>query len=602
MILQNHFIFRRFALGFLFSFIAAVNGSAQADPPADNQMDAANESELAISPAQLAGQVREIARSSMISRAKKEKRISTAVRVAIVSDTAYRRDSEEILAIALGLTKAAARVAPQFAEVISNSVSFASAVSRIDGASGQIRTAAFAAARAPRTARISRAPDVRTDSDAEPARKPRRTVRAPRVAAINADSEAEPAAQLQEVEPVTRAPRSRRLEREEASPNSDNMAELSDSAMAGSAIPPKIMLGDNTSVDLTANLGIRHDDNIYVTSANKVGDTIFTLAPGVALRFGLQSLAHGSLNYNESFVRYASSGAPNISLGAGGGDFGYDNGSLILAGSAVFQQLNQNDNSVAALALRELLRRDLLDLAFSAETEITAKTRLKTGANFDEVQYKTAGLIGTQDTSVPLKVYFETTPKTSVSVGATYRNVKPQGGGPSGHDIYYNVGARGSFTSKLAGEFSVGYRKRDVGVNPAENLWGFDGNLSYEITPKTSLAILLSRDFSTGALGESLKTNSYSLKLTTDPTPQWSFASSASYQDSSFGPVTFSAVNIPVTTIRKDGYWQGNLTASYIFARWLTLTADYTLRDNRSTLPLAQYSNNILSLMLGLRY
>jgi hypothetical protein len=53
---------------------------------------------------------------------------------------------------------------------------------------------------------------------------------------------------------------------------------------------------------------------------------------------------------------------------------------------------------------------------------------------------------------------------------------------------------------------------------------------------------------------------------------------------------------------RNDNYWEGNLQATYLFRSWLSATADFTLRNNRSTLPAAVYSDNILSLMLGWRY
>lgn len=575
------------AVGYLCCGLNVVDGFARAALPTDDPADTADESDQGTTPRELAAQVREIAGSSLISRAKKEKRISTAVRVAVVSATAYRKDPREILGVALALTEAAARAAPQFAEVIANSASFASAVSRIDGAPGRIRTAAYAAAKNPRLT-----------AKAKPARKPRpKPVPEPETIteAPETVEEEMPPAPVRSRRPV-------RQEHLEALPNNDEVADSSKMNAEESSPWPKIMLGESTTLDLTASVGIRHDDNIFVTADNKVGDMIYTVTPGAAFRFGLNSLAHGSLNYNEAFVRYAGSKAPNVSLGAGAADFGYDNGSLILGGTAVFQQLNQNDSAVSSLGQQKIFRRDVLTVTASAETEITAKTRIKSGVNFDRTQYKTDGLIGTQETSVPLKVYFETTPKTSVSVGATYRKVTPQGDGPSGHDIYYNVGARGNFTAKLSGEFSVGYRSRDVGVNPAENLWGFDGNLNYELTPKTSLGLLFSRDFSTGALGESLKNDRFALKLSTDPTAQWTFSASVSYANSGYGPTVYSVVNVPVTTERTDRYWEGEMSASYIFTHWLSLTADYTIRNNHSTLPGAVYSNNLFSLMLTFRY
>jgi len=101
----------------------------------------------ATAPAILAQEVREIADTSMISRAKKEKRISTAVRVAVVAGTAYRSDPDEIVGIAAELAAAAAGAAPHFADVISKAAAFAPTVARIEGSSGRIRTAAYAGAR-----------------------------------------------------------------------------------------------------------------------------------------------------------------------------------------------------------------------------------------------------------------------------------------------------------------------------------------------------------------------------------------------------------------------------------------------------------------------
>ena len=313
-------------------------------------------------------------------------------------------------------------------------------------------------------------------------------------------------------------------------------------------------------------------------------------------------LAHGSVNYKTAFTRYTDKTAPNVSLGSGNADFGYDSGSLALIGAASFQQINQNNSEVAALGQKAIYRRDELAVNTSAESHLTAKTSVKTGVNYSKSEYKTAGLTGSQETEVPLKIYFETSPKVSVSAGAAVRRVKPQNGGETGKDLDYNLGARGNFTAKLNGEFSVDYRTRDVGSNAREKLWGFDGALNYEITPKTTSSLVFSRDFSTGALGESLKNSNYTFRVSTDLTPQWLLSAGLSYRQVEYGPTVFRLNNTPAVIDRNDNYWGGNLQATYLYRSWLSATADYTFRRNHSSLSAAEYSNSIISLMLGWRY
>jgi hypothetical protein len=154
----------------------------------------------------------------------------------------------------------------------------------------------------------------------------------------------------------------------------------------------------------------------------------------------------------------------------------------------------------------------------------------------------------------------------------------------------------------LNGEFSLDYRTRTVGDNPRENLWGFNGALNYEITPKTTSSLVFSRDFNTGALGESLKNSNYSFRASSDLTPQWQVGSGISYRQVEYGATVFSLNNHPMLIERTDNYWEGDVQVSYLFRSWLTASADYTLRHNHSNLSAAEFSNSILSLILGWRY
>jgi hypothetical protein len=381
---------------------------------------------------------------------------------------------------------------------------------------------------------------------------------------------------------------------------SANLSQVAGSAWEAS--PPKLTLGDNASLRLLAEIGIRYDDNIFASAENEVSDTIISVTPGLEVRFGNNSRVRGALLYREAFTRYTGETAPNANLGSGQATIGFESGRLALAGGIALRQLYQNNQDVAGLGQDIVTRSDVRNIHVSAESPLTTKTSFSVGAHLDRNQYKTAGLIGTRDLTLPVKVYFDLTPKVSLSTGYTYRQVKPQGGGDESRDLDYNIGARGSFTSKLSGQLSIGYRTRSVGDNPAENLWGFDGSFAYEMTPLVSSTFQMSRDFGTGAQGASLKTSSYSFELAAAPTPQWKISTGLSYRYVEYGPVVFGPTTPLPAAGRNDNFWEGNVQATFLPGRSFNTSLGYTLSSNRSTLPGARYGSNVLNLLLGWQY
>lgn len=609
-------------------------------------------------PAKLAAEVAAIANSSSLSRAKKEKRISTAVRVAVVVATSYKTDADEILSIALDYASAAGKAAPAYAEVISSAISFAPAVSRVDAAAGQIRTAAFAAANTPRGRAARRAPEALAADDAAampdeaPAPRTRRTARP-------AASAARPTADDDTADTEVPATRSRRQVARAAAPaeSDDTMADaapvpstrrsvrraesegdaMADAELANSppktrrrstALPPadeapemlpdaqlppdapvnytapRISIGDNANVVFSLDLNVRHDDNVYLGPSNEVGDTIYSATPGLALSFGQKSLAHGSLAGSEAFTRYAHDTSPNVNLGSIVGDFGYDNGSTAVGAAVSFHQLDENSSTVAAAAADTIYRRDETRAHVGVESHLTGRTSVGIAGELSNTHYRTAGLVSSRTLSVPFNIYYETTPKVSLSTGVTYEKVSPQGdnSGPSGNNLYYNVGLRGNLTPKLTANVSTGYRVLEVVDNPREHLWGFDGTLNYEMTEKSSLSFVASRNFNPGPHGESLKDSHYDLKFLTDPSAQWEFVAGVSYHTVEFGPTVFANSLGTGNLFRSDRYWQGDLVASYLFSSWLSFSLDYTRRNNNSNFSAAEFSDNIISLTIGLRY
>ena len=89
----------------------------------------------------LEAQVKEIASATTMSRKSQAKLITNAIRLAVTTAIEGVKKPVERLEIALELTTAAAKAAPQFAATITSAVSDLPAIARINGALDQIQAA-----------------------------------------------------------------------------------------------------------------------------------------------------------------------------------------------------------------------------------------------------------------------------------------------------------------------------------------------------------------------------------------------------------------------------------------------------------------------------
>jgi len=536
----------------------------------------------------LAAQVREIAHTRLMSRAKKEKRIATTVRVAVVAATAYKSPAEA-LGIASEMAASAAAAAPQFKDVIANAVSFIPAIARIDGAAGQIRAAVddatTKAAAGEKTAEASAVaeaekPTAEIPPAPPPAGAPVQTAGAEMVA------ERERQATPGENPPAAGSVAAPGAQRQTGAETTET--ETASGHRAWWTIP-EIPVGDNASLHFIADVSGRYDDNIFLTKIDKVGDEILDLTPGAQFQYGQNSLTSGSLTYQETFERYLRTDTANARLGTGNANFNYDDSNLTANGTASFQQLNQNNRDVVIQGLKAIIRQDVLNLGGNVEPHFTAKTSVGAGADYSRTHFRTAGLIDSSSLGLPVTLYYAATPKVDLSLGTTYTDVKVQGAAHDSRYLYYNVGARGDFTPKLSGRFSMGYKTRDFEQTRNNSTFGFDGTFNYEVTAKTSSSLTMTRDFNVGALGESLTTTRFALNLSTAVSPQWQINGGVSYEDAEY------------STFRTDDYWEGSVSATYIYSNRLSATAGYTLRNNQSTLSGAEFSDDIVTLTLSYR-
>jgi hypothetical protein len=566
-----------FALG---SVLPAMSGRAQESVP-----PAAASSNITRA-RQLATDVREMATAPGVSRAKREKRIATAVRTAVVAATAYRPEAAAALGAATELAVAATRAAPAYAEVIIKAASLAPGVTRIDGAAGAIRAAALAGGRpgsAPVAAMSARGPAAQ-----------KRAAPAPR---RSEPVEMEPDAAQLAADDAARQPADTRPGAANRSAGEEDM----------SALPGPVRRGRHPVNDpgmaftLKLDTAVRYDDNVFLTSANTVHDVIIALTPGLGLRWGDKSRSHGELGYGQSFEHYVDHTAPNVSLGNGAFDFTFDGASASGSAKAGYQQLYQSNSDLAATGQSALLRTNVTSAGANLQVNPWAKIGARLGVSYADTSYNYPGLIGNRQIGVPFDVLFNLTPKLDLSAGYAFSTQRPDGGGDSSKDHYFNVGARGSFTPKLTGGFNIGYQTRRVGARPDDHMLAFSGNFGYELTPRTSLSLAATRNFNASALGATTRNTQFRLGLASNLSPQLNLGASLAWNDNEYGLGVFRSDQVQPLE-RTDHLWEGGLNASYLFTEWFSTSATYSLRHTASTIPGVGFSQNVLSLTLGLKY
>jgi hypothetical protein len=357
---------------------------------------------------------------------------------------------------------------------------------------------------------------------------------------------------------------------------------------------PFLAIGDNAELFVTADVSAAYNDNILLSpSGSELEDTVFIFRPGFDLTFGKDSAVKGNLIGTSTLSSYTDNDNLNNQLLGIGANAAYDNGGpLKLKANASFNEFDQP--TVDTPSLGKLGEREVTAAGVSGELEFSEKISVGSGFAYSHTDYSTAGYTNVWEYSVPVNVYYELTPKVDVSTGVTYTRTDLDGG--LQYDAYYyNVGARGAFTPKLSGNFSVGYNTRSVNVGPDDDgSIGANASLAYAYSDKTQLTLALSRDFSNSAAGGASYENSQiTLGAVNALTADWRLNAS----------VTYRMLDYQNAPARQDDYIEANVGATYVINTHLTTSLGYTYRDNSSDAGAgAEFTNNVVSLSLSARY
>lgn len=354
-------------------------------------------------------------------------------------------------------------------------------------------------------------------------------------------------------------------------------------ALSASAIgAPFMAIGDGAELFVTGDVGVRVDDNIFLT-ANETDDVIFDLTPGLELVFGKDAQMKGSLITEVAFSNYSDNSNLNTELFSGLFNSRYDDGKMKAGFNLSYVELNQNTPD-----LRGLVRRDIFNVGGNTEVAFTQLTAIGAGISYDNQNYKRANYSDFKTLTIPLDVYYKVTAKTDLSFGYRYRDNSTTLGQDS-NDHFLSIGARGEFTPKLTGRFAIGLNTRDYDNGGDENGLGLDASFAYEVSPKTSLQFGASNDFGTSPQGQEQENLTLNAMVVTKVSEEWSINGGVSWRSIEYRS-------------RTDDYFEGNIGAAYIVNANVRLIGAYVYRNYESNLAGSDFTNNVFSFAANLRY
>lgn len=371
---------------------------------------------------------------------------------------------------------------------------------------------------------------------------------------------------------------------------------VSATVMAGTTVSaaPFLAIGDSAELFLTGTVGVRFSDNVTLSS-NAIEDVVFEVTPGFALEFGKNALTSGSFSYQEAISRYVDTSNLDSELSSVRFNANYDNGKTQVGVNASYEELNQNTPTLQNPNDGELSPRDVITVGGDGEFEVSQKSSMSVGLTYVDTAYEQTAFTDSEIATVPLKYYFELTPKVDASVGFRYRNsdLSNSNGTPAidSEDFFYSVGARGDFTPKLKGSFSVGLTDRQNDGGPDRSTLGLDSSLDYLWSEKTTFNAAISNDFGSSGQGESQENSSISLGVRVQVWPELSLNSKATYRKIDY-------FNKPA-----DDYYEFTLGGEYTLNEYVTFTSGAVYKDNKSGLGASgDFDNTEFSFAARIRY
>jgi hypothetical protein len=369
--------------------------------------------------------------------------------------------------------------------------------------------------------------------------------------------------------------------------------------LAGSlSAAPFMAIGTSSEIFLTGDVSLSFNDNVtlgndvVVTGQTQpfnpvLDDVVWRLSPGFSYEFGRNALITGAFAYTETIAVYSDNSDLDSSLSHVRFNAAHDDGGSTTKISASFQQLNQN---TVDFRLPELSRRDVIMAKVEHEMEISAKSSVLFGLDWRETDYARATFTDRSIVALPLRYYWEYSPKVDLSFGGQYRRIDTDFSTSSSDDFLLNFGARGDFTAKLKGFVRVGMVDRSTDNGSSRTSFNMSSNLTYLYSEKTTLTAGISNDFGNSGIGENQENFDMFLGLRAEIAPEFALRGRVSNR------------NIDYFTRGSDQYTEASFGGEYTVNEYFQVIGLYSYKNNESDLASGDFDNSIFSITAKLRY
>jgi len=345
---------------------------------------------------------------------------------------------------------------------------------------------------------------------------------------------------------------------------------------------PFLALGDGAELFLTGTVGIRADDNIFLTG-NEVSDTILDINPGFEFVFGQGSLTKGSFRFVENIARYSDNGNLDTELTSVSFNTNYDDEKSQFGVSASYNQLNQNTPGVTGLT-----RRNVTALGVDAEISATEKSSVGIAVKYNDTDYRRVGYNDKRTVTVPLDYYWAVSAKVDLSVGYRYRDTEVQNALNS-TDHFFRVGFRGEFSPNVTGSVKIGAGQRELSGGGSEDILDLDATLDFKISAKSTFRLTASNDFDVSGQGQQQQVFSLGGSVSSQVSDVLSLRAGLN-----FGKYDYYT--------REEDFTEATLGVDYSVNKHIRITAAYAYRNNDSPLANGDFRNNVFSLAANFRY
>ncbi len=365
-----------------------------------------------------------------------------------------------------------------------------------------------------------------------------------------------------------------------------------------SVAAPFMAVGSSAEIFVTATAGIEFNDNVTLGNdyigqgqtapSNPVLDeTVFRFAPGLSYEFGKNALLSGRIAYVETFESYSDSSNLDSALSDVSFDARHSDGNSTTTAKASFKQLNQNSVDQRAPTLS---RRDVFNFGGEHEMDLTAKSSIQFGFDYDDTDYAQTTFSDRTRTEIPVRYFWDFTEKVDLSLSLRYRETDTDTAGTSSDDMFYAIGARGEFTPKLSGFFRVGFTDRNVQTGADRSTIGLTSNFTYNYSSKTQLTFGVSNDFGTSGTGESQENFDTFIGFRSNIRPEFALTSRISLRE------------IDYFAKAADTFVQGSIGGEYTVNEYFQIHGRFNYQDNASGTVGGDFDNTVFSLSAKLRY